>query len=760
MNFGTPKILSILLAIVFLPYLSAQSAWERSVLLSATVQENPTQIHLSWPADPNATDYQVYRKSLEATDWGDALASLAGDAVAFTDNDVEVGKLYEYALFKKNFDTVVQTFCIDSGSNLEFAVNDMYGIGLCCNFGFGYYSVMACGEEVAYGDNFGFSDTTFFSICDQGNACEEVSITLLPDMFPNSTSWTLRDTDTGELLATSGPVGTHLAERPKYGFISAGIKVSPVVQSRGSILLLVAEPLAAPLQAEIEQLELDLLKDHWRVITKSVAESQAVTAVRALIQQCYQNTPDLKALYLLGHIPVPYSGDIYPDTHSENHQGAWSADTYYAELNGNWTDEVANITTAFFERNHNVPGDGKFDQDSIPSQVELQVGRVDLSNLPSFGLGEVELTRRYLQKAHAYKTGKIVAERRALIDDNFGQAFAGPTASGWRNFAPMFGAANIVELDYFSTMREESYLWSYGCGGGSHISAGGIGSTANFAQDSLQSVFTMLFGSQFGDWDNVDNFLRAPLASGTTLTNAWAGSPPWTFHQMAMGYPIGYCALRSMNSTDGVYLNGPQLVHMALLGDPSLRMFMIPPLEDNGLEIEMRSSDLKLVWNSAATADLAGYLVYRAAGIREEFTLLHQEIISDTFFVDAQPLAGENVYQVKVVKLEESASGTYYNQSLGIIDSAYFSPVVSVKNPPEEMGLIASPNPTQEGIQLSWPEKFSSEQELQLFNIQGNRMDAFRIKPEQKNFYLDTAHLEPGTYILTLGKWVYRMVKL
>jgi hypothetical protein len=32
--------------------------------------------------------------------------------------------------------------------------------------------------------------------------------------------------------------------------------------------------------------------------------------------------------------------------------------------------------------------------------------------------------------------------------------------------------------------------------------------------------FTMLFGSYFGDWDSQDNFLRAPLAQGLTLTNA------------------------------------------------------------------------------------------------------------------------------------------------------------------------------------------------------------------------------------------------
>ena len=57
------------------------------------------------------------------------------------------------------------------------------------------------------------------------------------------------------------------------------------------------------------------------------------------------------------------------------------------------------------------------------------------------------------------------------------------------------------------------------------------------AVDSLQSVFTFLFGSYFGDWDSPDNFLRAALASGTILSNAWSGRPLWSMHYMAMGDP-------------------------------------------------------------------------------------------------------------------------------------------------------------------------------------------------------------------------------
>ena len=98
----------------------------------------------------------------------------------------------------------------------------------------------------------------------------------------------------------------------------------------------------------------------------------------------------------------------------------------------------------------------------------------------------------------------------------------------------------MFALDWFSTLATQSYLWGYGCGGGSFTGAGGVGSTADFAATDTQVVFTMLFGSYFGDWDTTDNFLRAPLATSTYgLSDAWAGRPAWYFHPMGLGETLG-----------------------------------------------------------------------------------------------------------------------------------------------------------------------------------------------------------------------------
>ena len=748
--------------LIFMLFLSmslsffAQTAKERSVEVSATTTISPPQINFSWPEDLNANQYTIYKKSLEANDWGVAIDTLSGSAVSFTDTNIQLGEGYEYAFFKKEFDLARQTVCVDAGTPLAFTIDDMYSIGLCCSFGFGYYNVEACGEVQAHGSSFGTQAIHNFVACDDGDGCTEITITIAPDMFPNSTSWVLTNSQTGEELGNSGGVGTHIIERPKYGFIYAGIQIS-ALEDRGTILLLIDDLYTDPLNTEIDRLELDLIKDGWRVKRRMVNRNDAVTSVKAVIQSVYTETPELKALFILGHVPVPYSGYIVPDTHKENHEGAWPADTYYGELTGTWTDANIDVTTpsALPLRNHNIPNDGKFDQDSIPTSMELQVGRVDLYGMNYFDLDEFELTRRYLNKNHLFKTAQIAVTRRALVDDNFDQQFAAPAASAWRNFAPMFGANSIDELDYFSTMKNESYLWSYGCGGGSHVSAGGIGNTQDFANDSLLTVFTMLFGSQFGDWDNDNNFLKAPLASGLTLTNCWAGSPPYTFHHMAMGYPIGYSIIRTQNSNYGVYQNGPQLVHTALMGDPSLRLHPVKMPTDFSAVTTQENETIELNWTAPIEEEIAGYYLYRSDSIYGNFERINDSPILGTSFVDMNPLQGKNVYMVKTLKLETSGSGTYYNLSLGADTET--SIVLSTNDLSNRFKLY--PNPTSGKLYLEFEEVNLGKIEINLMNFNGVVLHKEIYTAQKGKKMLDFSALADGVYLLQLKEGTKQGIK-
>ena len=649
---------------------------ERAVQISASTQLNPPQIQLNWKADPTATKYLVFKKSLTATTWGDTLAELSGTATTFLDTNVVVGTGYEYALFKEDFLPRIDTVEVAVGTEVKFVVTDMFGIGLCCSFGHGFYEVTNDSVLVATGDDFGGSESTVFTVTDS-----LVYIKLLPDMFENSTSWVLENNQTGAQLATSGPVGAFIKPRSEYGFIYAGIQL-PAIEQRGSILLLVDSTYADGLENEIQELEMDFRKDSWRVLTELVNPSDSVTQVKALIQNKYNQQADLAAVFLLGHIPIPFSGDIFPDTHFEL-RGAYPADVYYGEMNGDWTDTLVNNTTANFNLYHNIPNDGKFDQSAIPSsKAELQVGRVDFFDLPAFNIAEVELLRQYLNKNHAFKNKHFNPIRRGLIDDNFNEGFAAPAATGYRNFATMFGADSIFQLDYFSTLRNESYLWSYGCGGGSSVSVAGVGSTSDFTNDSLQTIFTMLFGSQFGNWAYSNNILRAPLAAGQTLTNAWAGNPPWTLHHMSMGYPIGYSLLKTQNESENLYLgNGPQLVHVALMGDPSLRMYYVAPPTD--LELTELNNGIQINWQKPTNENVDSFYIYRTDSLEHHFTKIATATASDTTFTDFFPSDSTNFYMVKTLKLEHTGSGSFFNLSLGVLDSINFSGTDSLECLPD-----------------------------------------------------------------------------
>ncbi len=459
------------------------------------------------------------------------------------------------------------------------------------------------------------------------------------------------------------------------GYINSGIKV-PLIEKRGNIILVIDSTFADALTVEIDRLQKDFEGDGWKVIRHVVPPTMKVNIVRMLIQDSYSQDPlNTKAVLLLGRVPVPYSGEINVDGHGD-HTGAYPADVYYADVNGIWTDNTINNTTAIDPRNHNVPEDGKFDQGIFPSDLELQIGRVDFFNMPSIGLTEEEMLRNYLDKDHEYRHKIFKPVHRALVDDNFGyfsgEAFA---ASGFKNAAPLVGKDNVFSAKYFPTLNDSSYLWSYGCGGGWYQGAGGVGTTNDFAIGNVQTVFTMLFGSYFGDWDTPDNFLRAPLAKGRALTNVWSGRPHWQFHHMGLGEHIGYDVRLSQNNNGIYFFNfGARVVHMAFMGDPTLRNDIVAPISD--VIAQANGSQVDITW-TASPEQVIGYHIYRREN-DEGYARLNTVPLTSTSFTDTCVSPGIYDYMVRTLILQTSPSGTYYNMSQGIADSARTSTPISV----------------------------------------------------------------------------------
>jgi hypothetical protein len=482
-----------------------------------------------------------------------------------------------------------------------------------------------------------------------------------------------------------------------YGYIYAGGYL-PVVEDRGKVILLVEASVEPALASELARFEYDLIGDGWTVIRSSVSASDPVPAVKSKIQAIYAQDPaNTRALILFGHVPVPYSGDITPDEHPVIHQGAWATDVYYADLDGTWTDTTVNDTGAEWPGNHNVPGDGKFDQSEIPSGIELQTGRVDFFHMTCFAnktpsVSEVDLLRRYLDKDHRFRMGQMPVEQKAIIYDAFYLTHTDPepiSAFAWRNYAALTGR-NVDEAPwakYFPMVASKWYLWSSADVGGAAFTIAYFDdypdkpSTSDvFALQNVNAVFCTIIGSYFGDWDNESNFLRASLgAMGGPLTAAYAGKPQWLFHHMALGETIGFSTKVSQeNGSDGPYLPhvpGTGQVHISLLGDPTLRAHPLSPVQN--LRGSRSPTGVTLSWQAPAIDGLQGYLVYRASDRKGPYQKITAQAVQSTTMTipDAAPT---DVFLVKPLALTQTPSGSYFNTGTG----AFYPDPLATPAPP------------------------------------------------------------------------------
>lgn len=624
--------------------LSAQFNRDRSVLISATVTENPPAITLSWPKFTDATSLRVFRKSKDAKDWGTTYATLGLTDSMFKDTAVKTGEGYEYLIFK------------EGGSTLAL------------------------------------------------------------------------------------------------GNVFAGINYKPA-DLHGVIGLVVDSTYLVPLASEIELLEHDLIGDGWQVHRLAIGRTESPKNVRDKIKAI----KGLKSVFLLGNIPVPYSGNIFPDGHPD-HKGAWPCDGYYADTNGFWFDMGVSNSGATRLENRNVPGDGKWDANTFEDDgVDIPIGRVDMTKLPVFaGQTDADLVKYYLQKNHDFRLGVLTAPRRALIDDNFqGYTIA---SSNWRNFAPMVGESNIVHngqagVDYYSTLKSEWYLWSGGAGAGSYNSCGGTINSNQFAVDSVKTIFTSLAGSYFGDWDSQNNLLRAALASKPgILASFWGGIPNWVLHHMGLGECIGYGAMLTQDEDGTLYEGNFNLsqnaVHIALMGDPTLRLHQVLPAGNFTAD----SSAIKKVtlnWTASADSEIIGYHIYRATHLYGQFGRVTQTPVAGTAFTDPDPFQGHNVYMIRAVKKETTPSGTYYNLSQGMFDSTDITFPVSIADLLKPLEILVYPNPAHSYLELEVKTPSQEPFTAEVTSLLGQTVGTYVMN--ESTLRINTGHLQPGIYFVRLS---------
>lgn len=522
---------------------------------------------------------------------------------------------------------------------------------------------------------------------------------IISKKLPSDTSWTNLDTLPG---STTSYVDANVAICTRYeyrvikttplvtgyGYVYSGIDL-PAIDFRGTMLLAVDENFASPLQTELDQLEKDLIGDGWKVIRHDFPSTAIDTTVKNwVVGQYNQSSDTVRALLILGHFAIPYSGNYAPDGHAER-VGAQPADVYYADIDGAWTDSIVMTNNTGNVYTPNDLNDGRWDQSVIPSAAELQVGRVDMHSMSGFALSETELMRQYLNKNHSYRHKINNPARRALLNTHLDNSLFQTSAVAWRSFAPMLGSSNIAATNtngcsgngschiFMDSLQTRSYLWTYMAGGGTDTScAYPVMASSHCINYQLNTVFLQLYGSYFVEWakggitGTTDHLLRAPLANaGMPLATCWTGgNPRWYFHPMGLGESIGFCTMLSQNN-QGIYDPGSMQwmggIHMALMGDPSLRLHMVYPV--TLLTATQNEAMIHLNWTASADTDIIGYHVYQADSMAGTFQKLNSTIITGTTFTDSLPsLAPGNVYMVRAVKSETTPSGTYKNMSQGI----------------------------------------------------------------------------------------------
>jgi len=485
-----------------------------------------------------------------------------------------------------------------------------------------------------------------------------------------------------------------------YAYLFSGVNYLPP-QRRGNILLLVDSAAVNIINTTLTKYIDVLTSEGWLPALVCISENATVQEVKSLIIQYHTSLDSLTSALLMGNIAVPHSGNINPDGHSD-HKGAWPADVYYGDIDGIWTDEIVNNSSSAYPRLHNIPGDGNFDQAFIPSDIELVIGRLDFSELPVFDDNEYLLLKNYLQKNIAFRTGEYRVNRRAVFT-NINPWKEGLGQNAIRNFVPLVSNDSLEYNAYFDAYYD-SFLWSYGASSGSMINSNGLGSIYTYVDNNFQAVFTANFGSYFGDYDYENNYLRTLLGSGKVLSSVWMGAPNWYFHPMGMGFDLGFCSRLTQNNSD-VYYAGyfPKSVTLNLLGDPTLKAFIVTPPKD--LEAIQEDNQVELSWTSSADA-LTGYQVYRKNESMLYFEPLDSIPITETSFIDACVTGSEQVeYLVKAVKQEITPSGSFINHSCGPIISVLTLPNVlpeAIFNVSYDQGILKGLNSSINADQFEW----------------------------------------------------------
>jgi hypothetical protein len=135
-----------------------------------------------------------------------------------------------------------------------------------------------------------------------------------------------------------------------------------------------------------------------------------------------------------------------------------------------------------------------------------------------------------------------------------------------------------------------------------------------------------------------------------------------------------------------MYVTGSfsRFAHIALMGDPSLRLHPVKP--PSSLSTIVNNNEVRLNWHRSPDNAVSGYYIYRSDSLSGSFSLLTQTAVTDTQYLWTSAKAGKSILMVRAQKLEIGGSASYYNLS-----SAAFDSVVVNSSTTSELSVVTDP---------------------------------------------------------------------
>lgn len=466
---------------------------------------------------------------------------------------------------------------------------------------------------------------------------------------------------------------------------------------RGRMILLIADNIASGLSARVTELKKDLTGDGWLVQQLTVPKAygwdsgDTVVGIRTQIQNIYSSAPandKPKQLFILGHVPLPRAGlgGQTPDDHMQN-AGARGADTYYADVDGVYTDagtyNPGGLSSPYAV---NVPGDFKWDQDNIPSELEMAFGRIDFRDIASYANTELALTDQYLARLHHYKQADAGFYMGSKTGFFFG--YDNSNDGSYRSLPPMSGAANVYQnttaLPHPQWVRQNGPFMMYM----QNREAPQIGEWTTYGMDAAIYTSDQSYWG-FGDVPEGNQYSKIRSILGVDskcVMVIWTTMAINLFHQAGAGEPIGLACKQIMDhNTTNQKLEKPSSPYDApafwnrtqfeLYGDPSIRLMQVVPATNPAISAGTGNS-VTLSWLASSDNNIVGYNIYRSSSEFGKYDRISGSTpVGSLTFTDANSPTG-SWYMIRAIKQQQSGSGIFFNPSQGIfIQNTFVVPV-------------------------------------------------------------------------------------